>query len=67
MPIRVGPMELIILLVIVMMIFGMGRLPQVGNALGKAFREFRKVKDGVEDLAKPEAAAAPKELEAEKS
>ena len=42
MAIRPGPMELIIILVIVMMIFGVGRLPQVGNAIGRSIREFRK-------------------------
>lgn len=42
MPLRVGWVELVILLVIVMMIFGVGKLPQVGNAVGKAIREFRK-------------------------
>ena len=35
-------MELIIILVIVMIIFGVGRLPEVGGAMGKAIREFRK-------------------------
>lgn len=37
-----GPLELIIILVIVMMIFGVGKLPQVGQSMGKAIREFRK-------------------------
>ncbi len=46
MPFRVGPTELIILLVIVMMVFGIGRLPQVGSAIGNALREFRKAQDG---------------------
>ncbi len=46
MPFRVGPIELIILLVIVMMVFGIGRLPQVGGAIGNALREFRKAQDG---------------------
>lgn len=42
MAIRPGPMELIIILVIVMMIFGIGKLPQVGNAIGRSIKEFRK-------------------------
>ena len=42
MPNRIGPMELIIILVVVMIIFGVGRLPQVGGAIGKAVKEFRK-------------------------
>ena len=41
MPFRIGPTELIIVLVVVMIIFGVGRLPEVGGALGKAIREFR--------------------------
>ena len=38
----IGITELIIVLVIVMIVFGVGRLPEVGGALGKAIREFRK-------------------------
>ena len=43
-----GPLELIIILVIVMMIFGVGKLPQVGSAMGKALREFRSSSDDKE-------------------
>ncbi len=46
MPFHVGPTELVILLVVVMMIFGVGRLPQVGGAIGKALREFRQAHGG---------------------
>ncbi len=42
MPFRIGPMELIIILVIVMIIFGVGRLTDIGGALGRSIREFRK-------------------------
>ena len=41
MPFRLGPLELIVILVIVMVIFGVGRLPEIGGAIGKAIREFR--------------------------
>ncbi len=57
MPFRLGPMELIIVLVIVMVIFGVGKLPQVGGAMGKAIREFRQAQTEVEEdvsLEKPE-------------
>ncbi len=37
----VGPLELVIILVIVIIIFGVGKLPTVGGALGKSIREFR--------------------------
>ena len=49
MPFRLGPMELIIILVIVMVIFGVGRLPEIGGAMGKAIREFRKSQSKTED------------------
>jgi sec-independent protein translocase protein TatA len=38
----IGPWELVIVLVIVVVIFGAGRLSDVGGALGKSIREFRK-------------------------
>ena len=45
-----GPMELGIILVIIVIIFGVGKLPEVGGALGKGISEFRKTaKDGPED------------------
>ncbi|MBW1973244.1 MAG: twin-arginine translocase TatA/TatE family subunit [Deltaproteobacteria bacterium] len=34
--------ELVLILVIVLVIFGAGRLPEVGSALGKGIRNFRK-------------------------
>ena len=39
----IGIPELLIILGLVMIVFGVGRLPEVGGALGKAIREFRKV------------------------
>ena len=33
--------EWLLVLVIILIIFGVGRLPEVGGALGKAIREFR--------------------------
>ena len=41
MPFRFGPMELIIVLVVVLIIFGVGRLPEICGAMGKAIKEFR--------------------------
>lgn len=38
---RMGPLEIGIILVIVLIIFGVGKLPQVGEALGKGIRSFR--------------------------
>ena len=41
MPFRLGPTELIIILVIVLLIFGAGKMPQIGGAIGKAIRNFK--------------------------
>jgi sec-independent protein translocase protein TatA len=37
-----GPFELLVVLAVVIIIFGVGRLPEVGGAIGKGIREFRK-------------------------
>jgi sec-independent protein translocase protein TatA len=41
-----GTQELIIILVLVLVIFGAGKLPQVGSALGKGLRNF---KEGIKE------------------
>ncbi len=58
---NIGPVELIIILVIALLILGPGRLPDVGSALGKSIREFRKAANDVQDSVKLDAApgAAP--------
>lgn len=38
----IGPFEGIIILAVVVLIFGVGKLSDVGGALGKSIREFRK-------------------------
>jgi len=38
----VGMPELLVILVIVLIIFGAGRLPQIGENLGKTIRNFKK-------------------------
>ncbi len=37
-----GPMELLLILLIVLVIFGGSKLPEIGRGLGSMFREFRK-------------------------
>jgi sec-independent protein translocase protein TatA len=45
------PMHLIIILVIVLIVFGPGRLPEIGKALGNGIRDFKKsVADAEENL-----------------
>ena len=45
-----GTTELIIILVIVLLIFGVGRVSRIGSELGQGIREFRKgLTEGTED------------------
>ena len=44
---NIGPVELIIILVIALLVLGPGKLPEVGSALGKSIREFRKASTDV--------------------
>src|SRR5436190_11272811 len=62
MPFNIGPGELIIVLIIALLVVGPGRLPDVGSALGKSIREFRKAATDVKDstsLEPAQATAAP--------
>jgi len=47
---EIGAQKLLILLVIVMIIFGAGKLPQIGESLGKAVKGFKKAVDDSEDV-----------------
>ena len=49
MPFNVGPFELILILIVVLIIFGPGKLPDIGNAIGRGIREFRKASSDIED------------------
>ncbi len=42
MPFRFGPWEIGLILVIILIVFGVGKLPQVGSAMGKTIRAFKK-------------------------
>ena len=42
MPFGIGPLELVIILVIILLIFGGKKLPEVGRSLGSGMREFKK-------------------------
>jgi sec-independent protein translocase protein TatA len=41
--------EILLILAIVLIVFGVGRLPQVGGAIGKGIRAFRKAQSGEDD------------------
>ena len=49
MPFRIGPWEIALVLVIILIVFGVGKLPQVGGAIGKGLRAFKKGQQGIEE------------------
>ncbi len=56
---QIGPLELIIVLVIALLVLGPGRLPDVGAALGKSIREFRKATSDVQEATKIDVTPLP--------
>ena len=42
--------ELIILLIIVLLVFGAGKLPQIGDALGKSIKNFKRAANGKDEI-----------------
>ncbi|PKM90660.1 MAG: twin-arginine translocase TatA/TatE family subunit [Firmicutes bacterium HGW-Firmicutes-12] len=49
---NIGPLELLLVLVIALVIFGPGKLPEVGKALGKSIGEFKGALKKAEDIIK---------------
>lgn len=76
---KLGPLEIGLILVIILIVFGVGKLPQVGAALGKSINAFKKGQSGEDEEEKAKEAkvvkrvkrkkaakkSAPKEVEAE--
>lgn len=58
---NIGPLEIAIVLIIALIVFGPKRLPELGRSLGKGIREFRSSIGGKDDE-EPEG-SAPQEIE----
>ncbi len=39
---RIGPWEIALILIIILIVFGVGKLPQVGKSLGEGIRSFKR-------------------------
>jgi sec-independent protein translocase protein TatA len=46
----IGFGELVVILLIVLVIFGAGKLPQIGDALGKSIRNFKKAAAATDEI-----------------
>jgi sec-independent protein translocase protein TatA len=69
MPFNVGPLELVVVLIIALVVFGPKRLPELGSSLGKGIREFRSTvsgegKDDDDDDKVPEIEESPTQAKA---
>jgi sec-independent protein translocase protein TatA len=49
MPGNIGPLEIVIVLIIALIVFGPKRLPELGNSLGRGIREFKQTISGEND------------------
>ena len=56
----IGMPELIIILIIILVIFGAGKLPEIGSGIGKGIRNFKKA-----TMEKPEEIESPKKSDEE--
>lgn len=48
-----GPTEMVLILVLVLIVFGAGKLPQVFGSLGKGIKEFREASEGTSEQPAP--------------
>jgi sec-independent protein translocase protein TatA len=51
---NIGPLEIVVVLIIALIVFGPKRLPELGRSLGKGIREFRGSLSGESDEERPE-------------
>jgi sec-independent protein translocase protein TatA len=63
MPFGIGPTELIILLIVVLLLFGAKRVPEIGRSVGKGMREFKDAVTGRDDEQPPRLPKAPEDEE----
>ena len=59
----IGPQEIIVILLIVLLLFGAKRIPEVARGLGKGIREFKKAAKDIQDDVKIEEEDKEKEKE----
>jgi len=56
---NVGPLELVVVLIIALVIFGPKRLPELGRSMGRGIREFRSSISGKDDDEEEESSQPP--------
>jgi sec-independent protein translocase protein TatA len=61
---NLGPWEIVILVVVLLLVFGSRRLPEIGRSVGKGMREFKNSVTGKDEEETLEEAQAPPEITA---
>jgi TatA/E family protein of Tat protein translocase len=46
---QIGPLEILVVLVVALVVFGPSKLPEIGRQVGRGYREFRKFQQGFRD------------------
>ena len=46
---QIGPLEILVVLVVALVVFGPNKLPELGRQVGRGYREFRKFQQGFRD------------------
>lgn len=49
MPFNLGPLEMVFVLVVLLLVFGAKRLPELGSGLGRGIREFKRSMTDIKD------------------
>jgi sec-independent protein translocase protein TatA len=60
---NIGPLEIVVVLIIALIVFGPKRLPELGRSLGKGIREFRGSLGGDSDEDEDERSPSAREIE----
>ena len=46
---QIGPLEILVVLVVALVVFGPSKLPELGRQVGRGYREFRKFQQGIQN------------------
>ena len=60
---NIGPLEIVVVLIIALIVFGPKRLPELGRSLGRGIREFRGSLGGNDDDDEDDRTSSPREIE----
>ena len=61
----IGPEKILLLVIVVLLLFGAKRIPEIGSSFGKGIREFKKsIGDGGDDVARADLRAPARETDA---